>query len=214
MKFLWIASIVGSLLVAGLLAALGVVFKENLKELTNQWGWNKFFVRWWQQWRHKLSWLHLRGLWWLWSIFGLIGGVALTLWLTPVLNPRSVKWMSILTAIDTFAPADLRRDFDESTKQLKDLAQQHTVDVFEVADVDAKRQKARDMIIGYLHDQLKNGTLLAKAYDQDKREEVVIPTDEWEYLQLRVEGAQFKQIGAAGGAGRHLTGVLLGKASQ
>jgi hypothetical protein len=35
----------------------------------------------WDEWR----WERLRGLWWLWSIFGLSGGVALALWLTPLL---------------------------------------------------------------------------------------------------------------------------------
>jgi hypothetical protein len=34
----------------------------------------------WEEWR----WERLRGMWWLWAIFGLSGGVALALWLSPV----------------------------------------------------------------------------------------------------------------------------------
>src|SRR5437899_2743998 len=39
-----------------------------------------YFVGW-NEWR----WERLRALWWLWSIIGLSGGVALVLWLTPLL---------------------------------------------------------------------------------------------------------------------------------
>jgi hypothetical protein len=35
----------------------------------------------WDEWR----WERLRGLWWLWSIFGLVGGLALPLWVTPLI---------------------------------------------------------------------------------------------------------------------------------
>jgi hypothetical protein len=36
----------------------------------------------WDEWR----WERLRGLWWLWSIFGLSGGIALALWLIPLIT--------------------------------------------------------------------------------------------------------------------------------
>ena len=186
----------------------------------------------WEEWR----WERLRGMWWLWAIFGLSGGVAVTLWwLTP-----SVNGMGILTAIDTFAPADLKRDYDEPTKELKDVLQKIESTNNEMGEMDGnppppeyfalqkrlsdltntqgvimgKRWKARDKAIANLRDQLRNGTLLAEAYDQDKQTWIVIPTDEWEYLQLGVEGGDLKEIGHAGGAGRHLTGVLLGKGRQ
>jgi hypothetical protein len=37
----------------------------------------------WEEWR----WERLHGMWWLWVIFGLSGGVALALWLIPLLGP-------------------------------------------------------------------------------------------------------------------------------
>jgi hypothetical protein len=75
----WIVSIVSGLL----LTFFGLLFQENLKELFKSWGWNAFFIRYWQRWR-PIHWAKLRGLWWLWSIFGTSGGIALGLWLSPV----------------------------------------------------------------------------------------------------------------------------------
>jgi hypothetical protein len=208
----------------------------NVRKLASERGWDNGLVRLWdalpEKFRDKLRSERLQTLWGLWFIFGASGGVALTLWLSPLLNPP-VKWMGILTAIDTFVPTDLRRDFDGLKKQWKDLLQQidstnkaivvngnndlrdHLKDLQDKVNyLDADWQRERVTVIEYLHEQLKSGTLLARAYDQDKREEVDIPTAEWEYLQLRVEGSQLKEIGTAGGGGRHLTGVLLGKAGQ
>ena len=64
----------------------------------------------WDEWR----WSRLSGVWWFWWIFGLSGGASLVLWLTPLLHPPSIKWMSVLTAIDTFAPPEIKRDFDDA----------------------------------------------------------------------------------------------------
>jgi hypothetical protein len=187
----------------------------------------------WDEWR----WSRLSGVWWFWWIFGLSGGASLVLWLTPILHQPSIKWMSTLTAIDTCAPPELKQNFTDLTAQEQDVNQQidgttkeiegkpqfpeidalktqlHDLAI-KVNDLDAKRQQARAKIIDYLHEQLKSGSLLAKAYDLDKREEVDIPPAEWEYLQLGMEGGLLKEIGTAGGAGRHLTGVLLSKTSQ
>src|SRR5690242_16491236 len=112
--------------------------------------------------------------------------------------------MSILTAIDTFAPTDLRRNSADLTMQEEDAHQQIdniTKDVsgkpqspeldvlktrlrdlvVKVNDLDSQRQQVRNKITDYLHEQLKSGTSRGKAYDKDKREEVEIPTAEWEY---------------------------------
>jgi hypothetical protein len=61
---------------------------ENFKELLKQRGATTFLVRLWdalpKKWRDEWRWERLRQLWWLWSVFGLSGGVALALWLTPL----------------------------------------------------------------------------------------------------------------------------------
>jgi len=59
-------------------------------------------------------------MWWLWLGSGAIGGYVLafgTLWLIAFLKP-SVTWLGILTAIDTFVPANLRRDFEYRARHL------------------------------------------------------------------------------------------------
>src|SRR6266481_6301653 len=72
------------------LAIVTAFISANVRELARQRGWDTFLVRWWdalpEQWRDELRWERLRGLWWLWSIFGLSGGIALALWLTPFLS--------------------------------------------------------------------------------------------------------------------------------
>jgi hypothetical protein len=78
----------------GILATCFVLaLSENFKELLKQRGATTFLVRLWdalpKKWRDEWRWELLRGLWWLWSIFGLSGGVALALWLTPLTaDPR------------------------------------------------------------------------------------------------------------------------------
>jgi hypothetical protein len=73
--------IVTSIFGAGLLLAL----TENIKELLKQRGANTLLVRSLDALPKQLHWERLRGLWWLWAIFGLSGGVALALWLSPFL---------------------------------------------------------------------------------------------------------------------------------
>lgn len=63
-----------SALASGLISA-------NVRKLADKHGWDNFLVHW----TEKLRWERLRALWWLWSIFGLSGGFALALWLSPLL---------------------------------------------------------------------------------------------------------------------------------
>ena len=101
-----IASIIGSLLLAG----LGFWFKENLKELIKEWGWTTFFVRLWPKWRRKFCWQRLRGLWWLWLSGGIVLALCVTLLLVgpptfgiPLPNPLhddAAKWRVIRNLYD------------------------------------------------------------------------------------------------------------------
>jgi hypothetical protein len=61
------------------LAVVSALITANVGKLADKHGWDNFLVRW----TEKLLWERLRGLWWLWSIFGLSVGIALALWLTP-----------------------------------------------------------------------------------------------------------------------------------
>jgi hypothetical protein len=64
------------------LAIVSGLISANVRKLADKHGWDNFLVRW----TEKLRWERLCGLWWLWSLFGLTGGVALALWLSPFLN--------------------------------------------------------------------------------------------------------------------------------
>jgi hypothetical protein len=69
-----------------LLSALFVLaLTENLKELLKQRGINRLLVRTLDKLptlQTNLRWERLRGLWWLWLIFGVSGGAAFGLWIT------------------------------------------------------------------------------------------------------------------------------------
>jgi len=64
-----------------LFAMASGLISANVRKLADKHGWDNFLVRW----AEKLCWERLRGLWWLWAIFGLSAGVALVLWLFPLL---------------------------------------------------------------------------------------------------------------------------------
>jgi hypothetical protein len=77
-------------------AIVTALISANVRKATDKHGWDNFLVRWTENW----SWEHLRRVWWLWSMLGLSGGIALTLWLSPFLrgqppNPihdAATKW--------------------------------------------------------------------------------------------------------------------------
>jgi len=79
----------------------------NVRELLKRRGWDAFLASWsdalsdkWS-WPHKLSWPYLSSLWWLWSIFGFSGGVALALWLSPILASAVPSTHDAAGQIDT-----------------------------------------------------------------------------------------------------------------
>jgi hypothetical protein len=84
MEFRTVVTWIFGVLLAGGLWAI----TQNFNELLKRWGGNTLLVRILDsvlpQWPQRLSWRCLRELWWLWWIFGLTGGIALALWLTPL----------------------------------------------------------------------------------------------------------------------------------
>ena len=71
-----------SVIVFIVLAMKTGLISANVRKLADRHGWDNLLIRGAEQ----LRWERIRGLWWLWSIFGLSGGLALALWLTPFLN--------------------------------------------------------------------------------------------------------------------------------
>ena len=71
-----------SVIVFIVLAMTTGLISANVRKLADRHGWDNLLIRGAEQ----LRWERIRGLWWLWSIFGLSGGLALALWLTPFLN--------------------------------------------------------------------------------------------------------------------------------
>ena len=70
------------------------LISANVRKLASERGWDIGLVRLWdalpEKWRDEMRWQRLRGRWWLWAIFGLSGGVALALWLAPlIVNPSA-----------------------------------------------------------------------------------------------------------------------------
>jgi hypothetical protein len=85
-------SVFGILTFVVLAMATGLI-SANVRKLADKHAWDNFLVRG----TDKLRWERVRGLWWLWSIFGLSGGVALALWVYPT-SPSEIR-MGPRTAI-------------------------------------------------------------------------------------------------------------------
>jgi hypothetical protein len=65
-----------------LLAMASGLISANVRKFADKHGLDNFLVRW----TEKLRWERLRGLWWVWLIFGLTGGIALTPWLPGLID--------------------------------------------------------------------------------------------------------------------------------
>jgi hypothetical protein len=95
-------SVFGVLTFAVSAMATGLI-SANVRKLADKNGWDNFLVRG----TDKLRWERVRGLWWLWSIFGLSGGVALALWVNPTspseirMGPRTALRISTELAVYT-----------------------------------------------------------------------------------------------------------------
>jgi len=89
-------------------------------------------------------WERLRGLWWLWSIFGLSGGVALAVWLLPFVQPNH-------------EPSDLTQRLDK-IKQERDSKSNEL-------QRDSKSNELWD-VIAFVED--KGGTTLRLEVDRAK----------------------------------------------
>jgi hypothetical protein len=145
------------------------------------------------------------------------------------------KWPNLATAIDTLVPTEVTRDYYELTKQLTDWREQIDTARAEItvpgeprameavrnritqlqhkADmVQPQRARALDAIVKYLKGQLNAGQIIAKGYDQDKKEWMYISPDEWEYLLLGFQ-EPIETSTAVGGLGgqTHLVWLQFGK---
>jgi hypothetical protein len=71
-----------------LLAMASGLISANVRKLASERGWDNFLVHGWdrlpQTWQNKLRWECMKRVWLLWFIFGASGGIAVTLWLTPI----------------------------------------------------------------------------------------------------------------------------------
>jgi hypothetical protein len=80
----WLFGVFAGVFVTALVLPL---ISANVRKLASERGWDNGLVRLWdalpEKFRDDLRWVHLLGLWWLWSILGLSGGVVLALWLIP-----------------------------------------------------------------------------------------------------------------------------------
>ena len=110
----WLFGFIAAAIVTAFISA-------NVRELARQRGWDTFLVHWWDalpdQWRDELRWERLRRLWWLWSIFGLSGGVALALWLTPLLVPPVPAMHEYAEKIATLAELATATQENENLKR-------------------------------------------------------------------------------------------------
>lgn len=143
------------------------------------------------------------------------------------------KWLSPIDAVDIFIPEHIRHDFTYLAQKIKKLEKdfgnlseqidnipQDKHDTLEFSELwerrsiigrelnKTKTQKSHlspDIVLN-LVDQLKSGKLLGKAYDRDKRESVIIPVDQWQFLQIGGE-----ELNEVGGQGTHYAGLQIGK---
>src|SRR5271165_30289 len=75
------ATLLFAIISFGMVSMATGLISANVRKLADKHGWDNLLVRC----TERLSWERLRGLWWLWAIFGLSGGLALALWLSPFL---------------------------------------------------------------------------------------------------------------------------------
>jgi regulator of replication initiation timing len=65
-------------------AVVTAFISANVRALAQRHGLDTFLIRWWDALPASFKWQSLRGLWWLWWIFGLSGGIVIASWLTPL----------------------------------------------------------------------------------------------------------------------------------
>jgi hypothetical protein len=77
------ATLVFSFISFIILAMASGLISANVRKLADKHGWDTFLVHW----AEKLRWVRLRGLWWVWWIFGFSGGIAVVLWIIQLTAP-------------------------------------------------------------------------------------------------------------------------------
>jgi len=94
-------------------AIASALISANVRKLADKHGWDNFLVRW----TERFRWERLRGVWWLWSIFGLSGSVVLALWLTPLIVGPTQSKDEIARQVTLQSELNITKQELEKTKQ-------------------------------------------------------------------------------------------------
>jgi hypothetical protein len=146
------------------------------------------------------------------------------------IRPRVEKWMVFMEAIRVFVPADVRTSFEDYSQKIIDLERNTKAlsaqiygkpDSPELEDLkkrlydiqgpynflNEQRRISKEPVVNNIHDQLKDGKILANAYDVENETLTIIPTQYWYSMNIGGE-----QLNEAGGPGfHHYRSLLLGQ---
>jgi hypothetical protein len=153
--------------------------------------------------------------WWCWTIFGLGGGIVLTLWLTPFLTNLQTKWLlaSDETTIKAVVPDKMFQEWkmrqrseaaiNDQLNKLGAEQAEHRVDAstysMEFNSLETKirtaineRVASEQQIDQYIAKQLADGKWLARGIPNEApphdNDQIVIKPAQWQYLQFTVHG--------------------------
>lgn len=146
------------------------------------------------------------------------------------LRPKVTNWMTPMEAIQAFAPANLGASFGEYSRKLSNLEHANETlyleiygkpDSPELESIKHRKQNIEGQILvlkatlstnyqtstKMIYQLLYTGKLLAKAYDVDTGELMIIPVEYWKLMKLLGE-----QLSEAGGIGfHHYRNLLVGE---
>jgi len=205
----------------GILSAAGLVaVAENYKQWLKRSGGNTLLVRVVDkilptQLQKRLSWQYLHTAWWCWTIFGLGGGIVLTLWLTPFLTNLQTKWLlaSDETTIKAVVPDKMFQEWKMRQRneaaindQLNELGAEqaeHRVDAStysmkfnsletKIRTAINERVESERQIEQYVAKQLADGKWRARGIPNEApphdNDQIVIKPAQWQYLQFTLYG--------------------------
>jgi multidrug efflux pump subunit AcrA (membrane-fusion protein) len=116
------------------------LISANVRKLADKHGWDNFLVRS----AEELRWERVRALWWLWSIFGLSGGITLALWLTPlIVGPQTVGPQSDENARQI---VELRAELSSRQTELDQAKQQFATAQQRITSLQSDLQGQKDAV--------------------------------------------------------------------